>query len=390
MRSADNRPVLSLCRLLLIALGCCIAGGCYAPVHSYGIPASSLPDDFRVPSRTVGPPLNFSNLTVAAPPDYLLGPEDVLEVTVPGLFEQAEVRPLRAQVMSNGEVQLPLVGAVNVNYMTLQQAQVAISQAYADGFLVDPRVSVFLTEKSTTSVLVLGQVAKPGSYALAKYEDDVGHALGAAEGLAEDAEDYIEVHRQNPVPSQTPIPTSPDLHAPWQNDPGSAQQGALGPQIIRIPLRGPLTTMITQDIVKLQPNDVIVVPNRKHEVFYVVGRLSRNQTARFTVGNRERELGVGFVLPRERELDVLEAVAMAGYIDPIESPTTVTVQRTLPNGCPFLIQVDLIAARYDLRESVLVQPGDIIYLNPDGWWWWRRTLDRVLGDIITIPYGTAF
>ena len=78
---------------------------------------------------------------------------------------------------------------------------------------------------------------------------------------------------------------------------------------------------------------------------------------------------------------------MAGYIDPIDSPTTVTVHRVAPNGQPLLIYVDLIQARYDARETVLVAPGDIIYLNPDGPWWFRRTFDRVVDSLILLPYA---
>lgn len=83
---------------------------------------------------------------------------------------------------------------------------------------------------------------------------------------------------------------------------------------------------------------------------------------------------------------MVKAVAMAGYIDPIDSPTTVTVHRIMPDGMPLLIMVDLIKARYNPLETVLVEPGDIIYLNPDHNWWMRRTLDRVLGSLITVPY----
>ena len=49
----------------------------------------------------------------------------------------------------------------------------------------------------------------------------------------------------------------------------------------------------------------------------------------------------------------------------------------------------MIAARYDRRENIYVQPGDIIYLNPDASWWFRRTFDRIIGDLILIPYGRA-
>jgi hypothetical protein len=118
-----------------------------------------------------------------------------------------------------------------------------------------------------------------------------------------------------------------------------------------------------------------------------VGKLSSTNLVRFSLGDRERELGAGLILPRDREIDVVTAVTMAGYIDPIDSPTTVTVHRMTHEGAPLLIHVDLIKARFDSKETVLVQPGDIIYLNPDFNWYFRRTFDRIVADLILLPYN---
>jgi polysaccharide export outer membrane protein len=334
---------------------------------------------------------------VKPPPDYILGPNDVLEVTVPGLYDASETRPLRVQVMSSNEIHLPLVGAVRVGGLNLLNAQRAVDDAYENGFLENPRVNVALAEKSSTAVVVLGKVNTPGVHLLPKYQNDVGHALAAAGGLTEDADEVIEVHRRvtprRPVRARTiplppipgverlPTPSSTPLTGEWIDE---------GSSIIRIPLRGKPYAEWTPDDVVLRSSDVVVVPSRRHEVFYVVGRLSQTNTVRFTIGDRERELGVGFVLPREREIDVVTAVAMAGYIDPIDSPTTVTVHRVLPDGKPLLIHVDLIKARFDCRETVLVAAGDIIYLNPDKHWYCRRTIDRIIPGLFLAPVDALF
>jgi hypothetical protein len=156
--------------------------------------------------------------------------------------------------------------------------------------------------------------------------------------------------------------------------------------IITISLRGQSYPISPDDVV-LHPGDVVVVPRKTDEVFYVVGPLSEQSRIRFSVGDRDREIGNGLLLPPDREIDVVTAVAMAGYIDPIESPTTVTVHRCGPDGMPMLVKVDLIAARSDPRETILVQPGDIIYLNPDHWWYWRRTADRVIDQALGTAIG---
>ena len=141
---------------------------------------------------------------------------------------------------------------------------------------------------------------------------------------------------------------------------------------------------LTPEDITLQQGDVVVVPRRVREVFWVVGQLNYNLEQRFSLRQDDRDLGNGFNLPTDRDIDVVTAVAMAGYIDPIDSPTTVTVQRNQPNGPPLIIIVDLIKARYDEHETVLVQPGDIIYINPDGAWWARRQWDRIFPSLITI------
>ena len=365
-------------RLLVGILVVTVTTGCYAPLHSPAIPACTLPDQFRTPFRTAGPPLNFASLTMRQPLDYLLGANDVLEVTVPGLYTNETTSPIRSQVMSSGELQLPLVGPVAVGGMNLLQAQEAITKAYADGFLKEPRVSISLAQKSTIDIVVLGDVVSPGVYPLPKYQNDVGHAIAAAGGLGRDAGLVVEVHRRVP-------------HTYLRTDRFGLEfsdENPVDPKtILRIPFRNLPSDFLTENDVVLQPGDVVVVPSRKHEVFFVVGKLSSTNLVRFTLGDRERELGTGLILPRDREIDVVTAVTMAGYIDPIDSPTTVTVHRIKPDGTPMLIHVDLIKARYDVRETILVEPGDIIYLNPDAPWYFRRHLDRIVGDLILIPYA---
>ena len=387
---------------LLALFWLAIICGCWAPFRSPAVPACSLPEEFRLPTRVVGDPLNFATLTVPPPADYLLSSGDVLELTVAGLYEGAEFRPLRLQVMADGRIHLPLVGGLHVGSMNLMQAQEAITAAYANGYLKAPRANLSLVEKAKVNVLVLGEVKLPGMHALDKFENDVGHALAASGGLTHDAGEVIEIHRRTKVkpvvPDIHPLPppngeSSVPLHGeriaasqlrfPFPIS-GVAEQENL--EVTRIPLRGiPMSFPASQML--LGPGDVIVIPSRSNEVFFVVGKLGTTNLVRFTLGDRERELGTGFILPRDREVDVVTAVAMAGYIDPIDSPTTVTVHRTLPDGMPFLIHVDLIKARFDRNETVLVKAGDIIYLNPDAPWYFRRTMDRIIGDLILVPYA---
>jgi len=382
----------------LLALVVCLSSGCYAPLKSYGIPASTLPDTFRMPCRTGAPPLNFASLVFPAPPEYVLGSNDVIEVTIHGMNPGGEAYTARCQVMGPGTIQLPIVGDVRVGGLNLTQAQMAMTKAYANGVLREPRVNVFLVEKRTTSVLVLGAVNTPGVFRLPHYENDVAHALALAGGLAENAGQEIEVHRRVAPPfgrrtEEIPPPGTAtnypgDLSPPTllTRLPDTVEDPGAGLQILRIPLRGYPEQPLTPSDTVLQHGDVVVVPDRSDEVFFVVGKLSPINAVRFSLDREDRELGSGFVLPPDRDIDVVTAVCMAGYIDPIDSPTTVTLQRVGHDGRPLLIRVNLIKARYDRRETVLVAAGDIIYLNPDMAWWSRRTFDRIIPPLFSLSY----
>lgn len=414
-------------------------------------------------------PVNYAELVLPPPRVYQLGPGDLLELTVPGLFPGSETHPISVEVLDTGELNVPMVGAVTVAGLTMAQAQAEVNATLANGILVKPSASLRLVERGTISVLVLGEVEQPGVHRLPRYENDVGHAVAAAGGFTEEADDTIEIHRRanaaqaRPLASGRPhypltqptrrdttrlvhpasytdvqgnawaaptrlqasrefnaafgspgmrrLPGIPRPPSVTKTDPVSWREPAdmierhhvptpqydmplehaptIVPQqqpIVRIPLRFAGHIALTPDLVALKTGDVIVIPKRKDEVFYVVGKLSESNRVRFSVDDRDREIGNGLLLPDDREIDVVTAVAMAGYIDPIESPTTVTVHRTKPDGMPLLVTVDLIKARADPRETILVQPGDIIYLNPDGWWYSRymfdRIVDRALGTAI--------
>lgn len=423
--------------------------GCWAPLHIDGVPARTLPDYYRMPMRTVGMPLNYSQLTATTNGEERLGPGDLLNVTIPGLFaNQGSVLPtIQVSVTNTGEVFLPLVGPVQVGGLDLTAVQKRINNAYVPQYLKDARVTAVVAERGTVTICVLGSVVNPGIYTLPRSSCDAAHALAAAGGLNPEADDVIEIHRRelprlqdvNSTPvldnystpvfnnrstpvfdnhvngtaggsaywTSSPISvTADDRSQVWptarrapseillasfgHSEPPTLETLAAGSQtIVRIPLRGLETRPVRPEEVVLGPNDVVVVPKKPQEVFYVVGQLSSVNRTRFTVGDKEREIGAGFLLPADREIDVITAVAMAGYIDPIDSPTTVTVHRRGPHGESLLILVDLIDARTDARENVLVQPGDIIYLNPDAPWYFRRVFDQVIVRALGVAIGRA-
>jgi len=92
--------------------------------------------------------------------DYRVGPNDLLEVEVFGVPDLKRT----VRVNSSGMVSLALVGNLSLAGLTAQQAEAIIAAKYAEKYLQDPQVSVFIKEFTTQRITIEGAVAKPGIY----------------------------------------------------------------------------------------------------------------------------------------------------------------------------------------------------------------------------------
>src|SRR5579864_2471589 len=94
-------------------------------------------------------------------PDYVIGPEDMLHVSVwkePDLTETLPVRP-------DGKISLPLLGDVQASGLTPTQLADAISTKLKK-YLSDPRVTVIVTAMNSQKIYVLGEVTHTGTMVL--------------------------------------------------------------------------------------------------------------------------------------------------------------------------------------------------------------------------------
>jgi len=102
---------------------------------------------------------------MAIPPtEFLIGPEDVLVVTVwrnQELSKEVIVRP-------DGKISLPLLGDITAAGLTAQ----ALSKQVADGlveFMATPTVSVQVKEINSYHIFAVGEVGKPGKIVLKSF-----------------------------------------------------------------------------------------------------------------------------------------------------------------------------------------------------------------------------
>lgn len=98
------------------------------------------------------------------PGEFLLGPEDVLIVTVwknQDLSREVVIRP-------DGLISMPLIGDVPAANMTANNLAKRISDRLTE-YMASPIVSVQLKEVNSYFIYVLGEVTKPGKYPLKSY-----------------------------------------------------------------------------------------------------------------------------------------------------------------------------------------------------------------------------
>jgi polysaccharide export outer membrane protein len=125
--------------------------------------------------------------------EYLIGPEDVLDITVwkncPDLCRTVPVRP-------DGKMSLPLVNDVQAAGLTPMDLRQHLTEQLAE-YLPSPEVSVIVREVHNFKVAVVGSVKMPGDYEI-KSQATVLELLARAQGLTEFANrDRIVILRQN-------------------------------------------------------------------------------------------------------------------------------------------------------------------------------------------------
>lgn len=408
-RTLGRRRVLVASGLLLLLF----SSGCQsvlAPIN--GVPAGRLPAEFLASPKNNLVPIDIARLRQEPPREYLLDSGDILGIYIEGVLGEVDgVPPFHmpdrkdstlppamgypVPVREDGTLPLPLVPPLRVNGLTLTQVENVVRRAYTvDQQILRPgkdRIFVTLIKERTYKIVVMRQEAGANmrnrrqadlgnaDYAatlsqvveLPAYQNDVLHALAATGGLpGEDAKNEVKILKGSVADARardayvqqfySVPPADPCLCFPPLPD---------DPKIIRIPLRlrpGEIPTFTVDDII-LQNGDTLMIENRDAEMFYTAGMLG----------------GGMHPLPRDRDLDVLEAMAYAGQnmygsrgagqgmggggfnIGSIGGvpPGRLFVLRKTPCDGQIIIEVDMARAIHDPGARPLVQAGDTLMLQ---------------------------
>jgi polysaccharide export outer membrane protein len=101
-------------------------------------------------------------LPVSAQTDYIIGPQDVVAVTV---FGEPELSG-KYTVEQDGTFTFPQLGRITAGGTTLRALEQELKKQLADGYLKNPQVAVAIETYRSQTILVLGEVRAPGEYQL--------------------------------------------------------------------------------------------------------------------------------------------------------------------------------------------------------------------------------
>ena len=130
--------------------------------------------------------------------DYIIGPSDVLAISVWKDLELSRTVPVRP----DGKISLPLIGELQVSGLTALKVQRLVAERLK-AYIGDPEVTVIVQQVKSRTYAILGRITKPGSYELEK-STTVLEAIAIAGGFL----DFAKVSKINiirPMDKGSPV-----------------------------------------------------------------------------------------------------------------------------------------------------------------------------------------
>lgn len=244
----------------------------------------------------------------AVPPDsqdYRVGEGDVLKVMV---YDNPDLETT-TRVSGNGTILFPLVGEVRIEGNTVSEVAQVISRKLAQGYIIDPQVSVFVEEFRSQTTTIMGEVRAPGLYELSG-PTSLMELISKAGGLTTDAGDQVTIKRKNPA--------QPEVD-----------------QIISVNLKNLLEKEENASNLIVVGGDSVLVP--RAGTFYVTGQV--NSPAAYKL---------------EQGTSVIKAITMAGGFTELAAQRKIQIIRKIGDRETVLKKVPLHTPI--LAEDVIVVP----------------------------------
>ena len=242
--------------------------------------------------------------------DTRLGAGDVVRIAVYGQNDLSTV----ARIGNSGEITFPLIGEVAIGGLSTREAENAIASLLEQRNIVrDPQVTLFIEQRQSTerdTVTILGQVKVPGRFPAETLSEGVAETivgmLALAGGVSDSAADRLILTRNE-----------------------AGQQKKYEVDLVALLQNGDLTQNHS-----LLAGDVVFVP--RMDVFYVYGEV--HSPGRFRL---------------ERDMTVMQAIAVSGGLTPRASEKDLTLKRRLAGKIE----------SYDVELTQVLKPDDVLYVR---------------------------
>jgi polysaccharide export outer membrane protein len=244
----------------------------------------------------------------AATKDYVVGPEDVLDVQV---WDNKDMNQV-VFVRPDGKTSLPIVGEIQAAGKTVQELQDYLTAVYSKT-VKGAAVTVIVREIKSRPVYFLGGFGKPGALQLMRNDLSLLQAVALVGGVAPaaDAENGFVLRKDKRIPVNfTKLLKDGDL---------------------------------TQDL-KLEPGDSVVAPIA--DVVYLQGEVKAPGSVKYT-----------------QDLTVVRAITQGGGFTPMSAGGRVDILRGKGEKKERIrVDVDKMMRAPEENADVLLKPDDIIFV----------------------------
>ncbi len=235
--------------------------------------------------------------------DYLLGPGDVVRITV---YDHPDLTT-DARIAEAGNIQYPLLGDVNVRGRTAAEAAEQIGKLLdSGGFVKQPQVSIMVSQYRSQQISLLGYVSRPGKYPIEQASTLID-LIALAGGVSPTAGDTAVLMR-----SDDPSHTRREIDLAKLFEKGDAAQNP-----------------------EVSNGDVIYVPREPR--FYIYGEIQRAGAYRI-----------------ERGMTVMQALSVAGGLTLRGTDRRLKINRRDGAG-----ELQSVSVKLD----DMVRPDDVIYVT---------------------------
>ncbi len=266
---------------------------------------------------------------------YRLGPEDVLVISIlAGGEEQVKTEMV---VGSNGNVNVPFIGKIKAENLTLDQLEKLIYSPMAEEYFVDPQIHLQIKEYHSLQFFISGAVKNPGMFEL-DYTPRVMDLVASAGGVLPERGNLAYILRG--VKGQ-------------ELDDSAMTETISKSEPIRIDLIKLLDEGDMTQNIRLQSGDTIYIP---------LGTKLNQSSFKVYVQGKVKKPGVFDYQPG---MTVLAACIMAGGFDKFAAPNRTKIIRKTNDGQD-TIKLNLKKVISGDIPDLQLKPGDRIHI-PEAW-----------------------